>query len=68
MSYNRGDEIEVIIDRDGLGDDQGVGHLPDQTMVIIVGAGGKTGCSIKARITAVEKTSLGASVVANASA
>ena len=68
MNYNRGDEIEVVIDRDGLGIDQGVGHLPDETMVVIVGAGGKVGSSVRATITAIEETSLGASVLANAKA
>ena len=66
MNYSRGDEIEVLIDRDGLGADQGVGHLPDETMVIIVGAGGMVGRSIRATIMGVEETSLGYSLLANA--
>ena len=66
MDYGHGDEIEVIIDRDGLGTDEGVGHLPDETMVIIVGAGGRVGESIRARIIGLESTRLGASFLANA--
>ena len=66
MNYSRGDEIEVLIDRDGLGADQGVGHLPDETMVIIVGAGGMVGRSIRATVMGVEETSLGYSLLANA--
>ncbi len=66
MDYTRGDEIEVVIDRDGLGTDQGVGHLADETMVVVVGAGGRVGQSIKATITGIEKTSLGSSLLANA--
>ena len=66
MSYSHGDEIEVIIDRDGLGTDEGVGHLPDETMVVIVGAGGRVGESIRARIIGLESTRLGASFLAYA--
>ncbi len=66
MSYCYGDEIEVTIDRDGLGMDEGVGHLPDETMVIVAGAGGKVGESIQATIVGIERTYLGPSVIANA--
>jgi len=68
MDYSRGDEIEVIIDRDGLGQDAGVGHLPDDTMVVIVGAGGKIGESVRATVVHVERTMLGPSVLANVQA
>ena len=61
-----GDEIEVVIDRDGLGVDEGIGHLPDETMVVIVGAGGKVGAAVQATVMWVEQTPLGASVLANA--
>lgn len=66
MVYRRGDEIEVVIDREGLGVDEGVGHLPDETMVVIVGAGGMVGQSVRATVVGIEKTALGASVLANA--
>lgn len=66
MTYGHGDEIEVIIDRDGLGMDAGIAHLPDETMVIIIGAGGRVGESIRAKIIGLESTRLGASFLANA--
>lgn len=64
MSYRFGDEIEVVIDRDGLGMDEGVGHLPDETMVIISGAGGKVGEAVRATVLALESTRLGSSILA----
>ncbi|MGC8861796.1 MAG: hypothetical protein ACP5R5_03360 [Armatimonadota bacterium] len=66
MDYRRGDEIEVVIDRAGLGADEGIGHLPDETMVVIFGAGGKVGTAVQATIVGVQQTPLGASVLANA--
>jgi len=66
MSYTRGEEIEVVIARDGLVDDAGIGYLPDETMVLIVGGGGRVGESIHATIVGMEKTPLGFSLVANA--
>lgn len=66
MNYRNGEEIDVVIDREGLEDDLGVGHLSDDTMVIIVGAGGRVGQSIHATIMSMERTRLGASLLANA--
>jgi len=66
MGYNSGDDIEVLVDRQGIGVDQGIGHLPDETMVVIVGAGDRVGESVQARIVSVESTPLGASLLANA--
>ncbi len=66
MDYCFGDEIEVVIDRDGLGTDEGIGHLPDETMVVIFGAGGKVGEAVHATIVGVERSLLGPSVLANA--
>lgn len=66
MSYGRGDNIEVVIDRDGIGDETGIGHLADDTMVVIFGAGGKVGESVQATIMAVEQTLLGSSLIAYA--
>ena len=66
MTYCRGDQIEVVITRDGLGDDAGIGYLPDETMVVIVGGAGRVGESIQARVVNMEQTPLGTSLVANA--
>lgn len=66
MNYSRGEEIEVVIDRDGLADDAGIGYLPDKTMVLIVGGGGRVGESVQATIVRTEETPLGSSLVANA--
>lgn len=66
MSYTRGEEIDVVIERDGLADDAGIGYLPDETMVLIVGGGGRVGESVHATIVRLEKTPLGSSLVANA--
>lgn len=66
MGYNPGDVIEVVIDREGLSPGQGIGHLPDETMVVIVGAGARIGESVEATIIGFEQMRLGASVMANA--
>ncbi len=66
MSYLRGEEIEVVIERNGLADDAGIGYLPDETMVLIVGGGGRVGESVSATIVGVERTPLGSSLVAYA--
>lgn len=66
MGYRFGDEIEVVIDREGLGINEGVGHLPDETMVVIAGAGGKVGEAVRATVLAIESTRLGSSVLASA--
>lgn len=65
MGYNQGDIIEVVVDREGLGVDQGIGHLPDDTMVVLVGAGARVGESVQATIVGIEKLRLGESVLAN---
>lgn len=66
MNWSRGDQIEVIIDREGLGHGEGIGHLPDETMVVIAGAGDKVGQSVRAMVMNIEETALGPSVRANA--
>jgi uncharacterized protein YacL len=63
-----GQEIEVRIDREGLGFDEGIAHMADDTMVVVTGAGGKVGEIVKATIMKVELTPLGPSVRANAAA
>jgi uncharacterized protein YacL len=64
--YHTGDEIVVEIDRDGLGADEGIAHLPDETMVVIVGAGARVGQKVQAVITGRLQTSLGYSLMASA--
>lgn len=68
MSYCSGDEIEVVIDREGLGLDEGIGHLSDDTMVVIVGASDRVGEAVRATVVGVARTPLGASLMANAKA
>ena len=65
MTYGKGEEIEVVIARDGLADDAGIGYLPDDTMVVIVGGAGRVGEAVQATILRREHTLLGSSIVAN---
>lgn len=66
-TYHTGDEIVVKIDRAGLRADEGIGHLPDETMVVIVGAGEETvGQTVEAVVTGKLETSLGDSIIASA--
>lgn len=64
--YHTGDEIVVEIDRIGLGTDEGIAHLPDETMVVVVGAGERVGQTVQAVITRRLQTSLGYSLMASA--
>jgi uncharacterized protein YacL len=66
MRYRTGDEITIMVDREGLGIDEGIAHLPDETMVVVIGAGSRVGEMIHAVITGVVQTSLGDSVLASA--
>lgn len=66
MRYHTGDEIIVKVDREGVGIDEGIGHLPDETMVVILGAGHKVGEDVQAIITRRLQTSLGHSLMASA--
>ena len=66
MSYRNGEQIEVVIDRQGLDINEGIGHLSDNTMVVIVGAGNKVGEAVQATVVNVAMTPLGASVMAYA--
>ena len=66
MKYQTGDEIVVKIDRQGLRVDEGIAHLPDETMVVIVGAGECVGQTVEAVITGKLQTSLGDSLIATA--
>lgn len=64
MNYRHGDEIEVVVDRQGLSVDHGIGHLPDDTMVVITGAGDRVGESVQATVMSIAQTPLGSSVMA----
>jgi uncharacterized protein YacL len=64
--YSTGDEIQVMIDREGLGLDEGIAHLEDETMVVVVGAGERVGQIVQAIITGNAQTSLGNSLIASA--
>lgn len=64
--YRNGDEIIVKIDRQGLCADEGIAHLPDDTMVVILGAGDHVGQTVEATITGRLQTSLGNSLMASA--
>lgn len=64
--YHSGDEITVMIDREGLGVDEGIAHLPDETMVVVVGAGERVGQTVEAVVTQQLETSLGYSLMAMA--
>jgi uncharacterized protein YacL len=55
-----------MVDRIGLGEDEGIAHLPDDTMVVVVGAGKKIGETVEAVISCVRETFLGPSILANA--
>lgn len=64
--YHSGDEMTIFIDREGLGVDEGIGHLPDETMVVVVGAGARVGQPVEVVITQQLETSLGNSLMAAA--
>lgn len=65
LNYSKGDEIDVTIDRPGLGMDEGIAHLDDNTMVVVVGAGDRVGETVHAVITGRLQTSLGNSFMAS---
>lgn len=64
--YQTGDEIVLKIDRRGICGNDGIAHLPDETMVVILGAGAKVGEMVEAVITGKLQTSLGNSLIASA--
>jgi len=66
MHYRSGDEISITVDREGLGMDEGIAHLPDETMVVVVGAGASVGKTMDAVVTNVVQTSLGDCLLASA--
>lgn len=59
-----GDSMEVEILRMGEGDGQGIGYLPDGTMVVVEGAGGLVGTTTEAIVTNMLQTNAGRMVFA----
>jgi uncharacterized protein YacL len=66
MRYRTGDEISITVDREGLGLDEGIAHLPDETMVVVIGAGTSVGQTVDAVVTSILQTSLGDCLLASA--
>ena len=66
MRYRAGDEITITVDREGLGVDEGIAHLPDETMVVVIGAGESVGQTLDAVVTQILQTSLGDCLLASA--
>ncbi|MEN6520276.1 MAG: hypothetical protein ABFD46_03880 [Armatimonadota bacterium] len=66
IHYQTGDEIVLKIDRQGICNNDGIAHLPDETMVVIIGAGAQVGETVEAVITGKLQTSLGNSLMASA--
>jgi len=65
MKYQTGDEIVLKIDRQAISGNDGIAHLPDETMVVIHGAGAKVGEIVEAVITGKFQTPLGNSLIAS---
>lgn len=63
--YHRGDEMTVRVERAGLEPQEGIGHLSDDTMVIVLGAGDRVGEMVDVVITSDIQTSLGESLMAD---
>jgi len=66
VHYRAGDEITIMVDREGLGVDEGIAHLPDDTMVVVVGAGARVGETVDAIVRGTVQTSLGDCLLASA--
>ncbi|MGQ9807277.1 MAG: TRAM domain-containing protein [Armatimonadota bacterium] len=63
--YHRGDEMRVRVERSGLEPNEGIAHLPDDTMVIVLGGGSRVGEVVDIVITSDIQTSLGESLLAD---
>lgn len=61
-----GAKIKLEIVRKGESDSQGIGYMPDGTMVVVEGAGSKIGESIDVEVTNALQTSAGRMIFANA--
>ena len=64
MLFRPGEELLVEVEREGLDPGEGIGHLPDETMVVIVGGASKVGEQIEVVVSRILETSLGNSVMA----
>ena len=64
MLFRPGEELVVEVEREGLDPGEGIGHLPDETMVVIVGGASKVGEQIEVVVSRILETSLGRSVMA----
>ena len=64
MQYRPGEKLLVTVDREGLDPGERIGHLPDETMVVIVGGDSKVGERIEVVVAKILETSLGKSVMA----
>ena len=64
MLFRPGEELLVEVEREGLDPGEGIGHLPDETMVVIVGGASKVGEQIEVVVSRILETSLGRSVMA----
>ena len=62
--FRPGEELLVEVEREGLDPGEGIGHLPDETMVVIVGGASKVGEQIEVVVSRILETSLGMSVMA----
>lgn len=63
--YHRGDVMNVCVERMGLEPEEGIAHLPDDTMVIVLGGGDRVGQKCDVVITSDIQTSLGDSLIAS---
>lgn len=62
--YHRGDEMSVRVERSGLEPEEGIAHLSDDTMIIVLGAGERVGEMVDVVVTSDIQTSLGDSLIA----
>lgn len=59
-----GETVSLLIAREGKERGQGVGYLPDGTMVVVEGAHGRVGDTVRAEVTSVLQTNAGRMIFA----
>jgi uncharacterized protein YacL len=59
-----GDALEVLLAREGTGDDQGVGHLDDGTMIVVENAAASVGKRVSVTVTNLTQTNAGRMIFA----
>ena len=64
--YHRGDQMTVRVERSGLEPNEGIAHLADETMVIVLGAGHRVGEMVNIMVPSDIQPSLGDSLLATA--